>query len=60
MADHDVIASPSPQLPYNPNYSRATVAELKALLVADDATYYTTARLNEMTYNDLVYAVRLI
>lgn len=58
MADHDVIADPLPQLENNPNYSRATVAELKALLTTADAAYYTAARLNSMTYNDLVFAVR--
>lgn len=60
MADHDVIASPAPQLEHNPNYSRATVAELKAALTTADAAYYTAARLHSMTYNDLVFAVRSI
>lgn len=36
-----------------------TVTALRARLTAIDGTYYTAARLNAMTYNDMVYAVRL-
>ncbi len=37
----------------------STVTALRARLTAIDAGYYTAARLNTMTYNDMVYAVRL-
>lgn len=37
----------------------ASVTALRARLAAIDGTFYTAARLNTMTYNDLVYAVRL-
>lgn len=37
----------------------ASVAGLRARLTAVNAAYYTTARLNLMTKNDMVYAVRL-
>lgn len=36
-----------------------SVAAMKTRLQAIDATYFTTARLNNMTENDLVYALRL-
>lgn len=58
MADHDVIASPVPQLKHNKNYGRKTVAELKTTLQTANAGYYTNARILSMTYNDLVFAVR--
>lgn len=35
------------------------VASLRARLTAISSTTYTTARLNAMTKNDMVYAVRL-
>lgn len=37
----------------------ASVAGLRARLTAVNATYYTAARLESMTKNDMVYAVRL-
>ncbi len=37
----------------------ASVAGLRARLAAINPTYYTAARLNTFTKNDLVYAVRL-
>lgn len=37
----------------------ASITALKARLTAIDAGYYTATRLNKMTYNDLVYAVRV-
>ncbi len=37
----------------------SSVAGLRARLTAINATYYTAARLNLMTKNDMVYAVRL-
>lgn len=36
----------------------ASVAGLRARLTAVNATYYNTSRLNTMTKNDMVYAVR--
>lgn len=62
MADFDVIADTTPQLPYAPtrNYGRKTVDELKTELQAIDGTTYTDAVILEMTYNDLVYAIRAL
>ncbi len=37
----------------------ATVGALRANLAAANAAFYTTARLNQMTKNDMVYASRL-
>lgn len=37
----------------------ASVAGLRARLAAVNGTYYTATRLNLMTKNDMVYAVRL-
>jgi len=44
-----VLATPA-------NYGSVALAE--ARLVAFNAAYYTTARLNQMPYNDLMYALR--
>jgi hypothetical protein len=62
MADFDVIADTTPQLEYAPtrNYGRKTVDELKTELQAIDGTTYTNAAILEMTYNDLVYAIRAL
>lgn len=62
MADFDVIADTTPQLPFAPtrNYGRKTVDELKTELQAIDGTTYTDAVILEMTYNDLVYAIRAL
>jgi hypothetical protein len=35
-----------------------TITALRARLAAIDASYYTAQRLDTMTYNDMVYAVR--
>lgn len=37
----------------------ASIAALKARLTAISSTTWTTARMNQMTVNDLIYAVRL-
>lgn len=37
-----------------------SIAKMRAALTAVDATYYSAARLDTMTKNDLVYAVRLV
>lgn len=36
-----------------------TIATMKARLAAVDEDYYTEARLNNMTMNDMVYAIRV-
>lgn len=38
----------------------SSIAALRARLSSLDATFYTLQRLNTMTYNDLVYAVRVL
>lgn len=40
------------------NYN--SVSSLRTRLAAANGTYFTTARLNQMTENDMVYALRLI
>ncbi len=37
----------------------ATVTALRARLTAIDSTFYSATTLNTMTYNDMVYAVRV-
>jgi len=61
MADFDVIADTTPQLEFAPtrNYGRKTISELKTELQAKDDTTYTDAAILEMTYNDLVNAIRV-
>lgn len=39
--------------------STLTIEDMKLRLAAIDAGFYTAAKLNTMTYNDLVYAIRL-
>lgn len=41
----------------NPNL--ATIAKMKAALTDHDSSYYTAERLNGMTYNDVVYAIKV-
>jgi hypothetical protein len=36
-----------------------SIANLRARLAAVNGTYFTATRLNAMTFNDLVYALRL-
>lgn len=36
-----------------------SIASMRARLAAINGTYYTAAVLNQMTYNDLLYAIRL-
>ena len=40
------------------NNNLVSIERMKAKLQAEDGDYYTDARLQNMTYNDLVYAVR--
>lgn len=35
-----------------------SISAMKTRLAAANGTYYTAARLNQMTFNDLVYALR--
>lgn len=63
MADHDITTA-VPQLPAvnkpTRNAGRPTIASLKtALATVNSGASYSTARLNAMTYNDLVHAARL-
>lgn len=37
----------------------SSVSDLRAALTAANGTYFTSARLNSMTKNDMVYALRL-
>jgi hypothetical protein len=37
----------------------ASITALRSRLAAIDAGYYTSARLDALTYNDMVYAVRV-
>lgn len=39
--------------------NRDSIANMRARLTAINATSYTTARLNTMTTNDMLYAIRL-
>jgi hypothetical protein len=41
------------------HFGRKTVAELKTELQALDATTYTDKLVNDMTYDDLVYAIQV-
>ncbi len=36
-----------------------SISALRTRLAAIDGTFYTAARMNTMTYNDMVYAVRV-
>jgi hypothetical protein len=61
-AAHDIIADTTPQLgDLKPSIheGRFSMEVLRDALQADDATTYTDAELNKMTYNDLVHAVRV-
>lgn len=42
------------------NATPLTIAALRTRLAAIDGAYYTAARLNTMTMNDMVFAVRLL
>lgn len=37
----------------------ASIASMRARLTTLNGAYFTAARLNTMTYNDLIYAIRL-
>lgn len=42
----------------SPNYNQ--LAAMRTRLAAINGTYYTTAVLNQMTHNDMVYALRVL
>jgi len=61
MPAFDVIADTTPQLTprVTRHYGRKTVTQLKAELQGLNATVYTDAVVNGMTYDDLVYAAQV-
>jgi hypothetical protein len=61
MPAFDVIADTQPQLPFRPTIhnGRKTVTQLKTEIQALDATTYTDKAVNDMTYNDVVHAIRI-
>lgn len=61
MPAFDVIADTTPQLTprVTRHYGRKTVTQLKTELQALDATTYTNTVVNNMTYDDLVYAAQV-
>lgn len=61
MPDFDNIYGPTPQLEFPPtrHYGRKTVAQLKTEIQAKDDTTYTDKEVNDMTYNDVVFAIRV-
>jgi hypothetical protein len=60
MPAFDIVADTQPQQPFRVtrHYGRKTVTQLKAELQALDPTTYTNKVVNDMTYDDLVYAVQ--
>ena len=52
-------ANSSTSIGSTPHANLKDVASMKARLTAINATTYTPERLNTMTYNDLIYAIRL-
>ena len=62
MADFDVVADTTPQLPFRPtrNYGRQTVTQLRTAIQAIDSGTYTNAEVLKMTYNDLTYAINAL
>jgi hypothetical protein len=61
MPAFDIIADTTPQLTprVTRHYGRKTVTELKTALQLLDNTTYTNKVINDMTYDDLVYAVQV-
>lgn len=58
----DVIESTTPKVAPVPSIheGRRTIASMITALKADDGTYWTDARINQLTRNDLVAAYRAI
>ena len=61
MPAFDIIADTTPQLTprVTRHYGRKTVTQLKTELQALDPTTYTDKLINDMTYDDLVYAAQV-
>lgn len=61
MPAFDIIADTTPQQPFRVtrHYGRKTVTQLKTELQALDPTTYTDKAVNDMTYDDLVYAAQV-
>jgi len=57
MPDFDVRNSTTPLLVHDKPH-KPDIAALKAALTTYNATSYTPARMNTMTYDDLIYACR--
>jgi len=61
MPAFDIIADTQPQQPLRVtrHFGRKTVAQLKTELQALDSNLYTDKAINDMTYDDLVYAIQV-
>jgi hypothetical protein len=61
MPAFDIIADTTPQLTprVTRHYGRKTVTQLKAELQGLNAAVYTDKVVNDMTYDDLVYAAQV-
>lgn len=58
MADFDIYNDVQPQRKNNAD-RKPTIAQLKAALTAFNSTSYSAARLNAMTENDMMNAIRV-
>lgn len=54
----DVVGNSNNQVTTPLNYT--SVQELRNALTASNGTYYTGQKLDQMTVNDMIYAVRMI
>jgi hypothetical protein len=61
MPAFDIIYDTQPQIEYRPTIhnGRKSITELRTELQALDSGTYTNKEVNDVTYNDLVYAVRI-
>lgn len=59
MAAIDIYNDKLPKRTNNRVVGKPTMAQLKTALQTADAAYFTTARLNTMTRNDLLNAARV-
>ncbi len=61
MPAFDVIADTTPQLPFRPTVhnGRKSVSTLRTEIQALNSTIYTNKVVNDMSYNDVVYAIRV-
>ena len=61
MPAFDVIADTQPQLEYRPTIhnGRKTITQLRTELQALDSGTYTNKVVNDATYNDVVYAIKV-